>query len=68
VNHHLLTEVLCGELGFKGFVVSDWEDIKKLVSTWRAAPDEKEATRLAVMAFSWIAFKIVGWILVKAKL
>ena len=49
-NHHLLTEVLRGELGFKGFVVSDWEDIKKLVSTWRAAPDEKEATRLAVMA------------------
>jgi beta-glucosidase len=50
VNHHLLTDVLRGELGFKGFVVSDWEDIKKLVSTWRAAPDEKEATRLAVMA------------------
>ena len=42
--------MLRGELGFKGFVVSDWEDIKKLVSTWRAAPDEKEATRLAVMA------------------
>jgi beta-glucosidase len=49
-NHHLLTEVLSGELGFRGFVVSDWEDIKKLVSTWRAVPDEKEATRVAVLA------------------
>lgn len=49
-NYHLLTEVLKGELGFQGFVVSDWEDIKKLVSVWRTAPDEKEATRLAVMA------------------
>jgi beta-glucosidase len=49
-NHHLLTEVLRGELGFRGFVVSDWEDIKKLVSVWHAAPDEKEATRAAVLA------------------
>ena len=50
VNHQLLTDVLRGELGFGGFVVSDWEDIKKLVSVWRAAPDEKEATRRAVIA------------------
>jgi len=49
-NHHLLTDVLRGELGFRGFVVSDWEDIKKLVGVWRAAPDEKEATRAAVLA------------------
>ena len=31
-------------------MVSDWEDIKKLVTIWKAAADEKEATRLAVMA------------------
>ena len=49
-NHHLLTDVLHGELGFGGFVVSDWEDIKKLVGVWRVAPDEKEATRVAVLA------------------
>ncbi|HEX8890430.1 MAG TPA: glycoside hydrolase family 3 N-terminal domain-containing protein, partial [Pyrinomonadaceae bacterium] len=50
INHHVLTDILRGELGFKGFVVSDWEDIKKLVSQWRVAADEKEATRMAVMA------------------
>lgn len=50
VNRHLLTTVLRDEWKFDGFVVTDWEDIKKLVTQWRIAPDEKEATRLAVMA------------------
>jgi beta-glucosidase len=50
INHHILTDILRGELGFQGVVVSDWEDIKKLVSQWKVAADEKEATRLAVLA------------------
>ncbi len=50
INHHILTDILRGELGFDGFVVSDWEDIKKLVTQWKVAADEKEATRMAVMA------------------
>jgi len=50
VNRRILTDILRGELAFQGFVVSDWEDIKKLVSQWKVAATEKEATRMAVMA------------------
>jgi beta-glucosidase len=50
INRHILTDILHGELGFQGFVVSDWEDIKKLVTIWRVAANEKEATRMAVLA------------------
>jgi beta-glucosidase len=49
-NAHLLKDVLRGELGFNGLVVSDWEDIKLLVRTHRVAADEKDATRMAVVA------------------
>jgi beta-glucosidase len=50
VNKKILTDMLYGEMKFDGFVVSDWEDIKKLVTFWKVAKDEKEATRMAVMA------------------
>ncbi len=50
INKHLLTDVLRGEMGFDGFVVTDWDDINKLVSMWKVAPNTKEATRMAIMA------------------
>jgi beta-glucosidase len=49
-NYHLLTEVLKGEMEFEGFIVSDWEDIKRLYDRDRVADSEKEAVRMAVMA------------------
>ncbi len=50
INKRLLTEILKNELQFDGFIVTDWEDIKKLVTQWRVAKDEKEATALAINA------------------
>jgi beta-glucosidase len=35
-NRHLLTDVLKGELGFKGFVVSDWAAIDQLQRDYKA--------------------------------
>lgn len=49
-NGHLLKHVLRNEMGLQGFVVSDWMDIKKLVGVHHIAADEKEATRIAVVA------------------
>jgi beta-glucosidase len=49
-NGYLLKNVLRGELGFQGLVVSDWMDIKKLVGVHHIAADEKEATRISVLA------------------
>jgi len=49
-NRQLLTDVLRHDLGFDGVVVSDWEDIKRLVTAHRVAASEKDATRIAVMA------------------
>ena len=49
-NYHYLTEILRNELNFKGFVVSDWEDIVRLYTRDRMAESPKEAVRIAVMA------------------
>lgn len=49
-SEYLLTDLLRKELGFKGLVVSDWQDIKKLVDFHHSAATEREATKQAVMA------------------
>lgn len=49
-DYRLLTEILRNELKFKGLVVSDWEDIKRLYTRDRVAESPKEAVRMAVMA------------------
>ena len=49
-NKYLLTDVLRGELEFKGMIVSDWEDILKLHERHLVAVDNKEAVYLGIDA------------------
>lgn len=49
-NYHLITEVLKGEMKFKGLAVSDWEDIKRLYTRDHFAASPEEAVQRAVMA------------------
>lgn len=49
-NKYLLTDVLRGELGFQGVVVSDWEDVIRLHTWHHVAATPMEAVRMAVEA------------------
>lgn len=48
-NRHVLTDILRGEWGFKGFVVSDWGSVDEMIPHGFAA-DRKDAARLAFNA------------------
>ncbi len=49
-SKHLITDVLKGELGFDGFVLTDWMDIEFLHVRHQIADSHKEAVRIAINA------------------
>jgi beta-glucosidase len=49
-NKYLITELLKGELGFSGFVLTDWQDIEYLHRRHRIAETHKEAVKIAINA------------------
>lgn len=50
INEYYITDILKGELNFKGVVISDFSDIEYLVTAHNSAKDKKEATKLAINA------------------
>ena len=46
----ILTGLLRRQMGFRGVAVTDWEDINRLVRVQKVAPNEKEATWMAIDA------------------
>lgn len=50
MNKYYMTDILKGELGFKGVLVSDFSDVEFLVIAHQAAKDMREATKYAINA------------------
>ncbi|MBI9039930.1 glycoside hydrolase family 3 N-terminal domain-containing protein [Lutibacter sp.] len=50
LNKYYITDILKGELKFKGVVISDFSDVEFLVAAHESAKDMREATKFAVNA------------------
>jgi len=50
INKHILTDILKDELGFTGFIVTDWQDIENVYRRDKMTKSIKEAIGLAINA------------------
>jgi Beta-glucosidase-related glycosidases len=50
INKHILTDILKNELGFTGFIVTDWQDIENIFRRDKMTTNIKEAIGLAINA------------------
>lgn len=49
-SSYYMTDILRGELGFKGYAYSDWGSVERLKTFHQAAGSREEAARMALMA------------------
>lgn len=49
-SSYFMTDILRGELGFKGFAYSDWGSVDRLKTFHMAAPSTEAAAKMALMA------------------
>jgi beta-glucosidase len=49
-SHYYLTDLLRNELGFKGYVISDWDAVKQLYDFHFTASDRADAAQQAIQA------------------
>src|SRR2546423_15507204 len=49
-SHYMLNDVLRNQMGFSGLVVSDWQDVFALDSSYHIAATDADAIRIAVLA------------------
>ena len=50
INKHILTDILKNELGFTGFIVTDWQDIENIYRRDKMTKNIKDAIALAINA------------------
>jgi beta-glucosidase len=50
INSYYINDILKGEMGFKGVVISDFSDVEFLIQAHLSAKDKREATKMAVNA------------------
>ena len=59
-SHYLLTDILRKQMGFKGVVISDYQDVPALQSTYHIVPDLAGAIAAAVNAGVDMSMEVFG--------
>jgi beta-glucosidase len=59
-SHHLLTDILRGQMGFKGVVISDYQDVQALQTAYHIAADLPGAVAAAVNAGLDMSMEVGG--------
>ena len=59
-SHYLLTDILRGQMGFQGVVISDYQDVPALQTAYHVAPDLAGAIAKAVNAGVDMSMQVFG--------